>query len=231
MPVSTKRFSEVRLMVSDLLQKGEWARLFENCGTSDQELAKAVSGIFSMYDPAHISRFIDYVLKLPREIRREHRDSTSVVCYILGRMGQHNITRSLSALRIFLVDDHMLRAPVSASLGNLWIFDRRSTEKALLSNWILKGADNDDLQEVSVRSSEYLLSQDQTQVAPFLGRVQKLDGPRFQAARAVASELASRYLQKQSRASTQGRAGKKRNQARKNSRSKKRISNEKNKRK
>ncbi len=183
-------------MVSDLLQTQDWARLFENCGTNDPELAKAVSGIFSMYEPSHVFRFVDYVLKLPREIRRERRDSTAVVCYVLGRMGEHDTKKSISALRAFLADDHMLRAPVTASLGNLWVFDRSLTERELFGSWILKGGDNDDLQEVSVRSSEYLLSQDSRQAAPFIRRVEKLDDPRFRSAKDAAVELASRYLQK-----------------------------------
>lgn len=225
MPVSTKRFSELRLMVSDLLQTGDWGRLFENCGTSDPELAKAVSGIFSIYDPAHVFKFVDYVLKLPLEIRRERRDSASVVCYILGRMGQHDTKKSLSALRTFLADDHMLRASVSASLGNLWILDRRTTERELLSSWILKGGDNDDLQEVSVSSSEYLLSQDPKQIAPFIGRVKALEDKRFRAARVAAGELASRYLEKKPGMRRQRKATRKRKSRKRGESSKRRKAN------
>ncbi len=191
-------------MVSDLLQTGDWAKLFENCGSNDPEIAKSVSGIFSMYDPVHVWKFVDYVLKLAPEIRRERRDSTAVVCYILGRIGHHDTKISLSALRTLLADDHMLRAPVIASISNLWILDRRTTERILFDSWILKGEDNNDLQEVAVRSVEYLLSQDPKQCEPFIRKIVRLADPKFRPARNAASELASGFLSKQSKGRRKG---------------------------
>jgi hypothetical protein len=221
MPVSTKRFSEIRLLVSDLLQTGDWAKLFENCGTNDPELAKSVSAVFSMYAPEHVWKFIEYVLKLPPEIRRERRDSSAVVCYILGRIGQYNTRRSISALRTLLMDDHMLRIPVGASLSNLWILDTRNTERALFDSWVLKGAENDDLQEIAVRSSEYLASQDPERISPFYKRIGRLDDKRYRAARLAASELAKSESKKRGHRRAKQRAlrtKRKKSKSRKNKR-------------
>lgn len=189
MPLSAKRFSELRLLVSDLLQRGDWPRLFDSIGTNDPELAKAISGIFSMYDVEHVWRFVSYVKKLPAEIRRERRDSVAVVCYTLGRIGASKVEKSITTLRNLLVDDHMLRSAVAASLSNLWVLDTKKTEKTLFKFWILKASDNDDLQEISVRSSEYLLTKDKAFAKDFMKKLSALDERRFRAAKTAAREI------------------------------------------
>jgi hypothetical protein len=193
MPISTRRLTEIRLLISDLLQRGDWEKLFVDCGTGDLELARSIANIFGMFDPAHVWKFIDYVGKLPREKRKERRDSTLVTCLTIGRVGQVNPSKALKYLRLFLSDDHMLRQPVEASLSNLWVFDQRETQREIFNSWILGRDTNDDLQEIGVLSSAYLLSKEPKAVEPFLIRVLMLKNSAYAAAKNAAKSLAEEY--------------------------------------
>ena len=193
MPISTRRLTEIRFMISDLLQRGTWQELYNDCGTNDLELARSVANIFSMFEPSHVWKFVDYVTKLPADKRREKRDSTLVVCLTIGRIGKSNTRKALHTLRLLLSDDHMLRQPVEASLSNLWIFDTRTTAKELFESWILKGLGNDDLQEIAVLSLAYLCSQEPKTVEPFLTKIMKLNNSNIIAAKDAAKNLASEY--------------------------------------
>lgn len=193
MPISTRRLTEIRFMISDLLQRGAWDDLYNDCGTNDLELARSVANIFSMFDPAHVWKFVDHVAKLPADKRREKRDSTVVVCLTIGRIGENNTGKALSTLRLLLSDDHMLRQPVEASLSNMWVFDRRTTAKELFESWILKAQGNDDLQEMAVLSSAYLSSQDPKAAEPFLTRIMKLDSANYISAKNAAKSLVREY--------------------------------------
>jgi hypothetical protein len=193
MPISTRRLTEIRWMVSDLLQRGDWERLYNDCGTGDFELARSIANIFAMFDPAHVWKFVDYVVRQTAERRREKRESTTVVCLTLGRIGQSNPSRALRYLRQFLSDDHMLRQSVEASLSNLWIFDTAATRKTLYESWILARNSIDDLQEVAVFSSAYLLGQEPSAVQPFLAKVLRLKDSTHGAAKSAAKNLAKQY--------------------------------------
>ena len=193
MPISTRRLTEIRFMISDLLQRGAWEDLYNDCGTNDLELARSVANIFSMFEPAHVWKFVDHVAKLPADKRREKRDSTVVVCLTIGRIGESNTRKALNTLRLLLSDDHMLRQPVEASLSNMWVFDRRTTAKELFESWILKGQGNDDLQEMAVLSSTYLCSQDPKAVEPFLTRIMRLNSSNNLSAKNAAKSLVTQY--------------------------------------
>jgi hypothetical protein len=193
MPISTRRLTEIRFMISDFLQRGAWQELYNDCGTNDLELARSEANIFSMFEPAHVWKFVDYVSKLPADKRREKRDSTLVVCLTIGRIGESNTRKGLRTLRLLLSDDHMLRQPVEASLSNLWVFDRRTTAKELFESWILKGQGNDDLQEIAVLSSAYLCSQDPRAVEPFLTKIVRLSNSDNSPAKEAAKNLAAKY--------------------------------------
>ncbi|MHB1909091.1 MAG: hypothetical protein ACYCQJ_09525 [Nitrososphaerales archaeon] len=193
MPISNKRFTEIRFMISDFLQRGAWQELYENCGTSDYELAKSVANIFSMFQDPPIWKYANYVSKLEPEKRREHRDSTLVVCLALGKIGKSDVKQAIKLLRIFLSDDHMLRGATQDALANLWIYNRKTSERALYDSYILKGEDNDDLQAVAVGSSELLLSHDPKSVAPFVNRVLAITNPKLKTAVSVARELHAKY--------------------------------------
>lgn len=193
MPISNKRFTEIRFMISDMIQRKAWDELYENCGTNDLDLAKSVANIFSLFDPKHVWQFVDHVLKIPADTRRERRDSTLTVALAIGRIGQDDPEKALRSLRTLLSDDHMLRTPVEASLANLWIYDRKAAEDQVLGSWIQSNHENDDLQEIGVRSSDYLYSQDPEQVEPFLKKVLRLDDTKYRAARNAAREIALKY--------------------------------------
>lgn len=193
MPISSKRFTEVRFMISDLLQRSAWQQLYEDCGTNDLELAKSVANIFSMFDFRQVWKFADYVLKLEADTRREKRNSTLVVSLTLGRIGRGDPKKAINALKTLLVDDHMLRMPVEASLSNLWVYDRRTTEKELFNSWIMKEVDNEDLQRTAVSSSEYLLSKEPKLVEHFLSRIMRLRDPRNKPAKEEGKLLAEKY--------------------------------------
>ncbi len=193
MPISTRRLTEIRFMISDFLQRGTWQELYNDCGTNDLELARSIANIFSMYEPAHVWKFTDYVTKLPADKRREKRDSTLVACLTLGRIGESDTRKALRALRLLLSDDHMLRQPVEASLSNLWVFDRRTTAKHLFESWILKAQGNNDLQEIAVLSSSYLCSQDPKSVEPFLKKIIRLNSADYDPAKNAAKGLAGKF--------------------------------------
>jgi hypothetical protein len=193
MPISNKRFTEIRFMISDLIQRKAWEELYANCGTNDLELAKSVANIFSMFDPNHVWQFVDYVLGLPADIRREKRDSTLTVSLAVGRIGQDDPKKALKSLRMLLSDDHMMRLPVEASLSNMWVYDRKMTEREILDSWIKSNHENDDLKEIGVRSCDYLYGHDPKQVEPFLEKVLNLDDPRYRPAQNAAKELAMKY--------------------------------------
>ncbi len=192
MPVSARRYAELRFAISDLIQREDWRSLFELCGTSDDEQSKMIATIFSNYDPRRIWKFVEHISRISSEERKTRRDSLRTVCYILGKMGHCNTRKTLGVLRAFLSDDHMLRSPVSASLSNLWVLDTNTTSKTLLDSWVLRNDENDDLQQVSVRSCEYLASMDLARVSRFLLQVSKLQN-RAKLAAKIANEIMSIY--------------------------------------
>jgi len=188
MPVSVRRYTELKLSISEYLQRRNWIRLFELCGTSDDETARTIAVILTLYDSRKIWSFLNYVHNLSEEERREKRDSVATACYVLGKIGHTKTEKSLDYLRRFLLDDHMLRAPVSAALSNLWVLATSTSCKVVMKKWILNNEDNDDLQEVGVRSSEYLAKNVPARISPFLRRVASLGAERKIASKA-ASEL------------------------------------------
>jgi hypothetical protein len=179
-------------MISDLIQRASWPELYENCGTSDMELAKSAANIFSMFESAHVWKFVDYVASLPADKRRERRDSTLVVCLTIGRIGQSDPKKGIRALQILLADDHMLRQAVEASLANLWVYDHKTTERELFDKWIIDNRENDDLQEIAVLSSDYLLTQEPEYVTSFLRKVLRLDS-RYKSAYQAAKFLIMKH--------------------------------------
>jgi len=190
-PVSTRRYTELKLAISDYVQRRNWVRLFELCGTSDDEAAKTIAVIFTLYDPKNVWRFLDYIHTRTEGDRREKRDSVATACYIIGKMGQSNTEKSLNYLRSFLSDDHMLRAQIIQALSNLWVLDTRKTQRILLRSWVLNGEDNDDLQEVAIRSAEFLASKAPQMVSSYLVNVSAMKDRKVAAK--VAEELLSNY--------------------------------------
>lgn len=185
MPISIRRYTELKLAISDYLQRRNWARLFELCGTSDEETAKTIAVILSFYNPKTVWGFLDYAFKLSSEERREKRDSVVTCCYVLGKIGQTNIKKALSYLRFFLLEDHMLRAPATSALSNLWVLDTRRTMRMIMRNWVLNREENDDLQEVGVKSSQYLAKEAPERISSFLRKVSLLGRERKKASRSA----------------------------------------------
>ena len=188
MPVSIRKYTELKLSISDYLQRRNWARLFELCGTSDEETAKTIAVIMSFYSPRKIWSFLDYVFSLSAEERRGKRDAVGTVCYILGKIGQTSTERSLNYLRRFLLEDHMLRWQVTAAVSNLWVLDTKTTSKIILNKWVLRNEDNDDLTDVGIRSSEYLAKNAPERVSPFLHKIAAMSEERKSASK-TAREL------------------------------------------
>jgi len=199
MPVSIRRYTELKLAISDYLQRRNWSRLFELCGTSDDETAKTISVILTFYDSRRLWSFLDYVYKMPVNERREKRDSVATCCYVLGKIGQTRTERALDYLRKFLSEDHMLRSPVTAALSNLWVLDTKKTARIIWRKWILKGAENDDLQEVGVRSTEYLAKNAPENVSLFLLKVSSLGDKRRVAGRTAQEILQANGISRKNR--------------------------------
>lgn len=174
MPISTSLYTELRFTISGYVQRKEWKRLFEVCGTENDEAARTIGVIMSGYDSVHTWSFVDFVLSLSSRDRIESERSVVTVCYIIARMGQSNVRKSLSYLRELLYENQNLRDPVIISISNLWIQDTKRVSKTLLKSWILKG-DNYLLQDVAVRSCEYLAQNDPKKVAKFLASISKLE--------------------------------------------------------
>jgi hypothetical protein len=175
MPVSIRKYTELKLAFSDYLQRRNWVRLFELCDTSDDETGKTIAAIMTLYDPKKVWSFVDYVHDLSREERRRRRDSVATVCFIIGKIGQTRTEKALADLRQFLLDDHMLRVPVNSALSNLWVLDTRKTSTNIMKKWVLNNEDSDDLQEIGVKSSEYLAKNAPEKVTLFLRKVASLD--------------------------------------------------------
>ena len=190
MPISVRKYTELKLAISDYLQRRNWARLFELCGTSDEEAAKSIAVILTLYSSKLVWNFLDYVSKLSSEERREKRDSVATCCYVLGKMGQTNTEKALNFLRQFLLEDHMLRGPVTTALSNLWVLDTGKTKTTVMRKWILSREDNDDLQEIGVKSTQYLADEAPEKVSSFLKKVSSL-GRERRAASKSADEIIS----------------------------------------
>ena len=193
MPISTREYLELRLASSDYIQRASWDRLLELCGTTDDETSRTIAAIFSFYSPEKVWKFVEYAASLPPDQRKEKRDSMATIAYIIGKIGHSDLKKSLAVLKTLLSDDHMLRAPVSAALSNMWVLETTQTARDLFHNWIMEGEDNNDLQEVGVKSAEYLASQAPSSVAAVLKKVDSLGGERKPASRA-AQELIAKYL-------------------------------------
>jgi hypothetical protein len=189
MPVSIRKYTELKLAISDYLQRRNWVRLFELCGTSDDETSKTIAVIMTFYDPRRLWNYLDFVFKTPIAERKGRRDSVATCCYLLGKIGQTRLEKTLNYLRRFLIDDHMLRGPISAALSNLWVLDTKKTARIILNQWILKGAESDDLPEVGIRSSEYLAKNAPDTITPFLLKVASLGDEQKIAIRAATEIL------------------------------------------
>jgi hypothetical protein len=178
MPVSVRRYTELKLAISDYLQRRNWKRLFELCGTSDDETARTIAVILTLYDPRKVWGFLEYVFKMSPAERKEKRDSIATSCYVIGKIGQTRTEKALAYLRQFLLDDHMLRPQVMSALSNLWVLDTKRTSRIVMNNWVLNTEDNDDLEEIGVRSSRYLAENAPERVTPFLQKITKMNGER-----------------------------------------------------
>jgi len=188
MPVSIRKYTELKLAISDYLQRRNWTRLFELCGTSDDETAKTIAVIMTFYDPARLWNFLDFVYRMSAEERKGRRDSVATCCYLLGKIGQARTEKTLNHLRHFLLDDHMLRGAVTAALSNLWVLDTKKTARIILNQWILKGAESDDLPEVGIRAIEYLAKNSPSTASSFLLKVASL-GDEHKIATRAAKEI------------------------------------------
>ena len=109
------------------MQRGEWARLFEVCNANDDEASRTIAVIMSGYAPKNVWQFLDYVANLSSESRKQKRESVVTCCYIIGKIGQTDVKKSLSYLRQFLAEDPSIRDPALAALSNLWVLNPRTT--------------------------------------------------------------------------------------------------------
>ena len=192
MTISTKHYMDLKFAISDCLQRRNWSTLFELCGTNDSEISKTIAAIFSLYDAKNEWNFIDYILTLKSEERLHKWESVATVCYVLGKIGMENTKNAVANLKIFLSENHMLRAAAIAALSNLWVMNCRSAEKAIFDFWILKSGGNEELEEVAVKSCEYLAANRPEMVTVFLKKVSRLT--RKEAASESAKEMISKYL-------------------------------------
>lgn len=192
MTISTKHYIDLKYAISDCLQRDNWTTLFELCRTNDVEVSKTIAAIFPLYDPKSEWGFVDYVASLSSEERLHKWESVATVCYILGKIGNLNPRRAISDLRIFLSENRMLRSAVMAALSNIWVMNSRTTSDTIFKTWVLKSGGNEDLQEVAVKSCEYLASNEPSRVSSFLRKVSNL--ARKETASEVAKELISKYL-------------------------------------
>ncbi len=195
MTVSIRRYTELKLAISDYLQRRNWIRLFELCGISDDETAKTIAVILTFYDPQKVWRFLDYISRMSPEERKAKRDSVATACYVIGRIGQTKSEKALTYLRRFLLDDHMLRQPVMSALSNLWVLDTKRTAQIVMRRWVLDTEDNDDLQEVGIKSSQYLASNAPERVSSFLQTVASLAEKRRTASRAAEEVIAANEIE------------------------------------
>ena len=191
MPISTSLYTELRFAISDYIQRGEWSRLFDVGGTNDDEASRTIAVIMAGYEPRSVWRFLDYVANLKPEARQQKRESLATCCYIIAKIGQTNVRKSLSYLRQFLVENSTLYDQVSTALSNLWVLNPRTMSSILLNSWILKSDKNDMLQEVSVSSCAYLATESPNSVANFLLKVSALD-------QSIAAKTAKQMLRKYS---------------------------------
>jgi hypothetical protein len=189
LPVTIRKYTELKLAISDYVQRRNWTRLFELCGTSDAETAKTIAVILTFYDPKRLWSFLEFVSRLSVADRREKRDSVATCCYLLGKIGQTRLEKSLDYLREFLASDHMLRGPVEAALSNLWVLNTKKTSDLVWNQWVIKAEENEDLQEIGVRSSEYLAKHAPERISSFLVKVASLDGSQKVAARTATQIL------------------------------------------
>jgi hypothetical protein len=192
MTVSIRRYTELKLAISDYVQSQNWDRLFELCGTSDDETAKTIAVIFTFFDEKGVWKFLSYVKDLDPELRRERRDSVVTASFVIGKMGQSNIEKSLDYLKRFLSSDHALRGAVTQALSNLWVLEPKKTARILISSWILGSPDSEDLQEIAVRSSQFLAERSPGTVSDFLRKVSSLQNRK--AAARIAGDLVETYI-------------------------------------
>jgi hypothetical protein len=179
MPISTSLYTELRFTISDYLQRQDWARLYEVCGTDDDEAARTIGVIMSGYEPKSVWQFVDYAYGLDQDQRVQKPKSVATVCYILARMGQTNLKKTLSYLRQFLLENPALKGPVSVALSNMWVLSPSETSFSLLNDWILNSEGSDEsLQDAAVESCEYLASNDLKKVSDFLEKISNLEGSR-----------------------------------------------------
>ena len=126
----------------------------------------------SGYDPKTVWQFVDYSSKLDVERRLQKTNSVATLCYILARMGQTNIKRTLSILKQFLSEIFNLTDPVSSALSNMWVLNPRETSSLLLASWTVDRK-SETVQEVAVESCRYLGSHEPARVTNFLERVSR----------------------------------------------------------
>lgn len=190
MPISTSVYSELRFTISEYIQRREWKRLFEVCGTEDDEVARTIGVIMAGYDSPHIWRFIDYVLSRAKSERLDREHSVVTICYVIARMGQSNVRKSLSCLKELLIENQNLRDATLLALSNLWVLKTRATSEILYNSWI-KRTDSDVLQEVAVNSCEYLAKNEHAKANNFLLKINSLESKKT--AVREARKLLSKY--------------------------------------
>jgi hypothetical protein len=176
MPISTSFYTELRFTISDYVQRHEWARLYEVCGTDDDEAARTIGVIMSGYEPKGVWRFVDYASNLALDQRVSKPKSVATVCYVLARMGQTNLKKTLSLLKQFLLENSELKEQVSLALSNMWVLSPREISSLLFTDWILDSQGSQSLQEAAVGSCEYLASKDPKKVGDYLEKISNLEG-------------------------------------------------------
>lgn len=173
------------------MQRGDWRRLFEYFKTKDDETSRTIAVIMAGYEPQHVWRFLDFVAGLQPQMRLLHSGSLVACCYIIGRMGQTNVKKSLTYLSTFLKEEPLVRDSVSAALSNLWVLNPRKTSVILYDSWISANDQNDSLAEIAVGSSAYLARNDPNKVRSFLQSVSRLENRKIAD---LARSLLNRYL-------------------------------------
>ncbi len=192
MPVSTTLYTELRFAISNYIQSADWNRLFEVCGTADDETSRTIAVILSGYDSKSVWDFIDNVSGLSPEARQLKMDSVKTCTYTLARMGQTDVQKSLTVLKKFLFEGSITEGPASIALSNLWVLDPYETSKELLKSWISSDERGENLARLAVNSSEYLAQNDPKSVSKFLRAVSKIKNSRVTG---FAVEMLQKYPQ------------------------------------
>jgi hypothetical protein len=145
----------------------------------------------SGYDPKPVWHFLDHVANMQAELRQSKTGSLATCCYVMGRMGQTDVKKSLEYLRMFLTEDPTIRDSVYAALSNLWVLNPKRTASVLFETWIAGENQNEALQEIAISSCAYLASRDPKKVESFLQEVSSLETTK---AASVAKSFLKKYV-------------------------------------